>query len=285
MRYGLALSGGALRGAAHIGVLKALCESNLFPSWISGTSAGSIVAALYACGYTPRQIEDIACSLGKEIFDTDYVGIASAGLRWMLTRRLTLSGFVKGNRLEMLMHELTKGRTMREAKVPLAILAVNINNGQSVVFVSNKKGMEDTKYKTILEDVPIYRAVRASISIPIIFQPLMIQGLRLVDGGVNDNLPIAALELMGAKAAIGINLGYSGQRRDEVDNLLEIGNQTIDIMAYQITRLKSKGAELILNPEIFDIGMTEMSKIPYCIRRGYEMTMANMDLIKKAINS
>lgn len=285
MRFGLALSGGALRGVAHIGVLRALMEGGLFPSWISGTSAGSIIAALYACGYTPLQMEQIALSIERNIFDIDYSGIALSSVQWLLTRQLCLSGIVKGRRLERLMKELLGERTLRETKIPLAVTAVNINNGQTVLFLSSKSGLTDTRHKVFIDDVPVYQAVRASIAIPMVFQPAFIKGMRLVDGGVNDNLPITALRMMGAKAVVGINLGYSGQMRHEVSNLLEIGNQTIDIMAYQITRLRNQDADLILNPTIYDVGMTDIHRIPECIRRGYEMTLAHLDLIKKLIKN
>jgi NTE family protein len=283
MKFGLALSGGALRGTAHIGVLKALWENNLFPSWVSGTSAGSMFASLYACGYTPFEMEEIALRQGKEIFDADYLGMAGSALQWVFTRQLHLDGIIKGKRLEAIFKELTGGRNIKEARVPLAITAVNINNGQSVLFVSNKYDMKDSSHLMVCDDVPIYKAVRASIAIPVVFKPIMINGMRLVDGGLSENLPIRVLKDMGAQITIGINIGYSGQMRKEVDNILEIGNQTIDIMGYHITRLSSGEANLIINPGIYDVGLTEIEKIPDCIRRGYEAAINNMNLIKSTI--
>lgn len=286
MRFGLALSGGALRGVAHIGVLKALWEHKLYPSWISGTSAGSIVAALYACGYSPSQMEAIAYKLNRQIFDADCAGVFVALIQWILTGNMHLDGIIKGNRIEMLIKSLTKGAMMKDAEIPLGITAVNINNGQNIIFLSRKSSHRAVEHNhLVIENVPIYEAVRASISIPVLFKPKMIYNMRLVDGGVSDNLPITALKLMGADICLGVNLGYCGQMRREVDNILEIGNQTIDIMAYHITRLKSGQADLIINPHIYDIGMTEFDKIPYCISKGYNCVKENIDLIKKTINS
>ena len=283
MKFGLALSGGALRGTAHIGVLKALWENNLFPSWVSGTSAGSMFASLYACGYTPMEMEKIALKQGKDIFDADYLGIAGSAVQWLFTRQLHLDGIIKGKKLEAIFKELTGGRNIKEARVPLAITAVNINNGQSVLFVSNKYGMKDSSHLMVCDEVPIYKAVRASIAIPVVFKPIMINGMRLVDGGLSDSLPIQVLRDMGAQVTIGVNIGYSGQMRKEVDNILEIGNQTIDIMGYHITRLTTGGASLIINPGIYDVGLTEIEKIPDCIRRGYETAINYMNLIKSVI--
>lgn len=285
MRFGLALSGGALRGAAHIGVLKALTEHGLYPSWISGTSAGSIIAALYAYGYTPNEIEKIALSINRSIFDPDYSGIAGGILQWLFTRQFNLDGVVAGKRLEFLMKELTENRLINDVKIPIAITAVDINNGMSVIFASNTSGLKNTKNITFIDKVPLCEAVRASISIPVFFRPKIINGMRLVDGGITDNLPLKVLKLMGAKAVIGINLGYSGQRRAEVNNLLEIGNQSLDIMAYQITRLITDETDCVINPNIYDVGMTEVDRIPECIKRGYAVTINNMNMIKKTINS
>ncbi|HOB19402.1 MAG TPA: patatin-like phospholipase family protein, partial [Candidatus Atribacteria bacterium] len=97
MRFGLALSGGALRGVAHIGVLKALSENGLYPSYISGTSAGSMVAALYACGYSAVEMEKIALNLDNGIYDPDYPGMLRGIVQWILHRDFDWDGFLKGN--------------------------------------------------------------------------------------------------------------------------------------------------------------------------------------------
>jgi NTE family protein len=110
MRFGLALSGGATRGVAHIGAMKALEEEGLVPSWISGTSAGSIVAALYACGVGVREMEKIALTLDKRIYDTDYKGIIWGILQWILTWDTTWDGIVKGKYLQNLIKDLTGGK-------------------------------------------------------------------------------------------------------------------------------------------------------------------------------
>lgn len=283
--FGLALSGGSVRGAAHIGVLKALEENSYFPSWISGTSAGSIIAGLYACGYSAREMERIALSLGGEIFDIDYMGIFRGFLQLLFGRELTVDGLVKGKNLDTLLRKLTKEIHIKKAKIPLAITAVNINNGQSIVFVSSKRGLSDSQHTRYVDDVRICDAIRASIAIPVVFKPKMIEGMRLVDGGVTDNVPVGVLKEMGAKRVVGVNLGYCGQMRKEIDNILEIGNQSLDIMAYQITKCRSKGADCMINPHIYDVGLMEVDKIKECIQRGYEAALENMHLIKKAINS
>ncbi len=284
MRFGLALSGGATRGAAHIGAMKALEEAGLVPSWISGTSAGSMVAALYACGYSVNEMEKIALSLTKEIYDTDYFGIIGGVLQWVIFKDTNWDGLMKGKKLEVLMKKWTDGRLMRESKIPLAITAVDINTGKTVMFVNSKRGLEDDENTVYRDDVTIYQAVRASIAIPVIFKPIILRGMRLVDGGVTDSVPTDVLKKMGARKIIGINLGYSGERRSEVDNILEIGNQTIDIMSYRLTELKTEVSDFIINPHIYDVGILEVHRIPELIERGYRAVKDNLYSINKAIN-
>lgn len=285
MKFGLALSGGATRGAAHIGAMKALAEHGLYPSWISGTSAGSIIAALYAVGYSIEEMEKIALSLNRGIYDTDYLGIGLGVLQWIFTKDTKWDGIIKGKNLELLMKRLTKGKYMPETKIPLAITAVDINTGMTIIFVSSRRGLYNDKHTIYLRDLPIYEAVRASIAIPVVFKPKMVMGMRLVDGGVTESVPVNVLKKMGAAKVIGINLGYSGQRRSEVDNILEIGNQAIDIMSYQMTRMRTGRADLIINPQIYDVGMTEVHRIPELIERGYKAVKDHMNMIKNTINS
>lgn len=284
MKFGLALSGGATRGAAHIGAMKAMAEAGMYPSWISGTSAGSMVAALYACGYSVEEMEQIALSLDKSIYDTDYPGIIGGILQWILTGDTKWDGLIKGKKLEMLMKKLTDGKLLKESRLPLAITAVDINTGKTIMFVNNKRKLADGKDIIYIDDVPMYQAVRASIAIPVVFKPVIIQGMRLVDGGVTDSVPSKVLRKLGAAKVIGINLGYSGQRRDEIDNILEIGSQSIDIMSYRMTKLKTSKADLIINPQIYDVGMLETNRIPELIERGYQSVKDNLYTIKKAIN-
>lgn len=284
MRFGLALSGGATRGAAHVGAMKAMAEAGMYPSWISGTSAGSMVAALYACGHSVADMEQIALSLDKSIYDTDYPGIIGGILQWIVTGDTKWDGLIRGKKLELLMKKLTDGKLMTQSKLPLAITAVDINTGKTIMFVNDKRNFTDDKDISYIDDVPIYQAVRASIAIPVVFKPIMVQGMRLVDGGVTDNVPSNVLRSMGADKVIGINLGYSGQRRDEINNILEIGSQTIDIMSYRMTKLKTSNADLIINPHIYDVGMLETNRIPELIERGYQAVKDNLYTIKKAIN-
>ena len=283
--FGLALSGGGIKGFAHIGILKGLKAHGIRPNWISGSSAGAVIAALYAIGYSPNDIEKIAYSSYRGLIDLNYLGFIKGAVQFAIGTEISLDGLIKGNRIETLLEELTDGRTMREVNIPLAITAVDINDGRTIIFVSNRNRMDEVKGVEYREEVKISSAVRASISIPVIFRPKIIDGVRLVDGGVTDNLPVYILRKMGARNVLGIYLGYCGERRAEVDNIFEIASQTLDIMAYHITRSKSAGADIILRPNISDLSSKTLHRgaIDEYIKRGYMAIDDNIDMIKEAI--
>lgn len=286
MRFGLALSGGGIRGAAHIGVLRALEENGLKPSWISGTSAGSIVAGLYACGYTVRELKLIAVELQSKYIDLNFLGMAYGLGQWIMGKEPCIDGIIKGKAIEKELKKLTGAKKIGDVEMPIAIPAVDINNGKTVMFVNRSiKSSAKDKETIYIDDVYLYKAIRASIAIPVIFKPLIIEGKRLVDGGLTDNLPIDILKRMEATKVIGVDLGYNGQLRKDVDNIIEIGSQSLGIMSYQITNFKSYGADYILRPGIYDVAMKDSQRIIECIDRGYESTNKNMKMIKKALNS
>jgi len=285
MRFGLALSGGGLRGMAHIGVLKALWEEGMKPSWISGASAGAIVSGIYVCGYTPERMDGIARSMDKRILDIDYGGLIKSVITLPFRKDLPITGIYKGDYVEDMFRDLTGGRMMREIGFPIAITAVDINNGQTVVFTDDRSRFSDDEGGRIVyrDDAPLYLAIRASIAIPVVFRPRRVNGQLLVDGGVTDGMPVEALRKMGAQKVLAVNLGYSGQRRDDIDSIIEIGNQTLDIMVGDINAASGRKADYVLNPQIYDVALRDVSRIGECIDRGYTAAISHMDEIKETL--
>ena len=287
MRIGLALSGGGVRGAVHIGVLKALEENKIIPDVLSGTSAGSIVAALYSVGYTANEIEDIIKKNVKNIrmeFDIRYILDHLKAMLW--SRNKKIDGFVKGDIIKKVINNycIKKGcPNIKDTIKPLAIPAVDINTSKVVMFISNKKGFKQNSEIELDDDVDLAMAVRASISYPVVFKPCMVKGRRLVDGGIRDNVPVNILRLMGADKIIAVNLGYAGKVKDEVDNVFEIAVQSIDIMAHEITKRVIGNASYVLRPEVYDVKLFEINRIQECIDRGYKAAVDAMPEIKKAL--
>ncbi len=310
MVLGLALSGGGIRGASHIGALRALEEAGLKPDMVAGSSVGSIVAALYATGVTVDDIERAFVKNISYVLDIDFFGILGALFRLcaLFRGKPVFDGFIKGNKIEKIVHELTRGRVISQTDIPLGITATDINDGTAVAFTPEGLRGKGKRGMVCCSDTLISEAVRSSIAIPIVFKPRVInvrgKKRRLVDGGVVNNLPVSVLQDMGADRIIGINLGYSGQRQDEVDNIIEIGSQTIDIMMYHITKLRNKGENVIelkynrpsmvysfninretvvINPHIYDVSPFEIKKMHQCIERGYITVKSRLPDIKRIL--
>ncbi len=311
MALGLALSGGGIRGASHIGAIRALEEAGLKPDMIAGSSVGSIVASLYATGLSVDRIEEIFIENAPFILDIDFIGALGALFRLcaLFKGKPAFNGFVKGNRIEAIIDEFTAGKGMSQTDIPLAITATDINDGASIVFAPKGLRIGNVGNVVCCSDNLISEAVRASIAVPIAFKPktVEIRGIKrnLVDGGVANNLPADVLEDMGAKKIIGINLGYSGQRQERVCNIVEIGSQTVDIMMYHITKLRNKGDNVVelkygsrtvvyplninrktvvVNPQIYDVSSFDIKKMPQCIERGYEAVRTRLPEIKRILN-
>lgn len=295
MKWGLALSGGSLRGAAHIGVLSVLEENNLRPDFISGTSAGSLVAALYALGFSAQQMKEILGDLSaKKLYDLNLGGMTVInllinGVLWLFKAppqyyRSMPTGILKGVKLTNWISEITMQRRFYDTHIPLAVMATDIDTGEAVCYYTPGLNLDRGKFSkklTIQEDVNLTLALRASTAIPGIFTPVGINGRMLVDGGVVDNLPSEVLRAMGANRVLGVNLGYSGQQQKRLDNAASIAAQAIDIMAREITTLRGVGAaDFVLNPKIYDVGLTDFDKILECVERGEEAARKHLPEIK-----
>ncbi len=283
MSLGLVLSGGGVRGGAHIGVLKALHEAQIKPMFISGTSAGSIVAGLYAYGYTPEEIQIIARRLSRRSFDVDYQGVFSSLLNIFFSGQPSTSGLIRGNYLERYFYKLTKGIKLKNLKMPLAITAVDINNTDIVIFTSLPTCFLCRNDYVFIHDATLAEAIRASIAIPGIFQPKILKKMRLVDGGVRANLPVEITRMMGARKVIAVNLSYNGNPVPGVDDILEISLQAIDLMIYQITRPSIQSADIIISPEINYVHQGDISKIDYIVKCGYKATVELLPRIKQLL--
>lgn len=289
-KLGLVLSGGSVRAAAHVGVLKALEEYALEPDVVVGTSGGSIVAALYASGLGAQELENIFLEYSQakgKIVDLNWPGAVLALLTWDLKR---LTGAVKGVSLEQIIAQSLPVRRFHDLKkCQLLIPAVNLNNGQQTVFCDYKAlglTLVDGEYADypVRDDLTIAQAVRASISIPGVFVPAVFEDDQspdcYVDGGLRDGYPLnIAVRLGKTQRVIGVNLGYAGMRRDTIltDGPLEIFSQSLDIMMrgqYRDRlqdRALSQSRIMTINPLIYDIGTFEVEYIPQMIKRGYEV--------------
>lgn len=287
----LVLSGGSVRAAAQVGVLRAVEEYKLEPAVVVGTSGGSIVAALYAAGLSAAQLEQLFVDYSKakgRIVDLNWPGAVLALLTWDFRK---LTGAVRGKSLEeIIAQSLPVQRFQELSKCQLLIPAVNLNNGQPTVFCDYRAlGLQpdangEWAGYVLRDDLTIAQAVRASISIPGVFVPATFAQEQdcYVDGGLRDGYPLnIAVRLGRAQRVLGVNLGYAGMRRDTIlaDGPLEILNQSLDIMIWAQfkdrlqDRALAQSRIITINPLIYNIGTFEVEYIPEMIARGYEVAV------------
>lgn len=248
---GLALGSGASRGLAHIGVLKALKESKIPIDMIAGTSAGALIGALYCSGVDFRVMEKIA----QEIPRKDLIDLSVPRI-----------GFIKGNIIEELVKLLTRGMKIEDLDMPFKAVAVDLISGEEVVF--------DKGY--------IYKAVRASISIPAIFTPVYTEDMVLVDGGIMERVPIRVVKEMGADIVIGVDVGFSGIKGN-IGSIFDVIFRSIDIMEKEILKNRIIEADILIKPYLPDIDPLRFDQVEECAQEGYNVTIKAVPRIKEII--
>ncbi|AIF51890.1 patatin-like phospholipase family protein [Pelosinus sp. UFO1] len=293
-RIGVALSGGGIRGMAHIGVLKVLIEHNIPIDMISGTSAGAIIAAMYACGYTPQQMQVMVQNLKmNELIDLNVtVGdLFKHGMKWLFNGMFRFwsvlpTGFIKGDKVEQFFYGLWQNRTVKDTNIPVAITAVDLNTADTVFFTSpvfDSRAILNARY---YHNTSLTEAVRASISIPGIFFPKKYRSMTLVDGAVKNNLPTDILRHMGADIVIGVDLGYDGQSNYDIKTVGEILVQCIEIMGREVTLLKAEQyADVIIRPNTFEIKCKDNKQAVLYIGQGEKAANEKLSEIQQLLHS
>ena len=279
--------GGGAKGAAHIGVLQALEEEGIKIDYISGCSSGSIVAALYAIGYTPMNILYMFKTYCKNVTDYDkFVPFKIIGMAF--TGKLNLKSIVKGNNLENIVKKYCAKKEIydiSEVKMPLAIPTVDIETGEVVYYLSkplNRLGR--------IDDIPTYNytgnlasIVRASSSFPGVFEPKYLDGKHLVDGGVRINCPTEVLKLMGAKKVIAVTFDDCKDSTLSSMNIVSVAMKTFDIMGHEAYKQQIDLADYTINPKIDNVSLLDFSKLNYSANIGYKVTKENIDKIKELL--
>lgn len=247
----MALGGGAARGFAHIGVLQVLEEQGIRPDVVVGTSAGSVVGALYAAGKTPTELATMAMSLDESSI-TD----------WVFPGRSLL----KGEALAKFVRTHTGGKNIEAMRVPLGIVATDLQSGQPILF---RRGDVGT-------------AVRASSSVPAVFEPVRISGREYVDGGAVSPVPVRFARQMGADVVIAVDISAIPEGmpvKGPVDILL----QTYNIMGHAISQFELQDADVVMRPKLEGIGSTEFSARRLSILAGREAALMVLPQLKERI--
>ena len=255
-KIALVLGGGAARGFAHVGVIRALEQEKIPIDMIVGTSVGSLIGAIYANDMNSFELEWTAFTLGKDdLFD---YGIFSA---------ITGMGLARGDKLEEFVRTKVSTANIEDLKLPFAAVATDLNRGTRVV----------------LDKGSVARAVRASSAIPGVFNPVEFQGRLLVDGGLMDNIPISVAREKGADIVIAVDISANVVNFN-ITNIVEVVLQSVNIMFDENCKNKKKDADVLIAPAVGDVGMLDFTQKKRCMQAGIEATQKAMPEIKKKID-
>lgn len=245
---GLALGGGAAKGFAHIGVIKMLEASGIHPDVVAGTSAGSVVGALYASGMDAFAMQQAAIALDQ------------ASLRDV---RLFGGGLVQGQKLQDYIDGQVRQRPIERLRLPFAAVATDLASGQRTVFTRGDTG----------------QAVRASCSVPGVFEPALIGGRRYVDGGVVSPVPVDAARQLGADFVIAVDISARSDGSLPTDMLGIVGRSVV-IMGQHLGAQELARADVVVRPQVNAIGATDFEQRDRAIMEGERAALAAIPLIR-----
>lgn len=280
MKLGVALSGGGIRGVAHAGALKAFEENGIKIDTIGGTSSGSLVAVLYAMGYTPYYIYMLFKRYAQELVAIETTPIINTVSSFITNKKFQIYGFNSGEAIEKAYNEiaLRKGiRYMSDIKMPIVIPAVDVKTSKEYVF-TNKRNK--SKY---ISDIPVGTAVRASSSFPGVFCPCVYKEFRFLDGGILDNIPVNEVKKLGADKVIAIN--FKADDIDETSNFMDISMRILDIMGNKISEESLQNSDFILTIQTDKTGLLDINQIDSCYKCGYKSALKNLSKIKSILKS
>jgi NTE family protein len=250
-RIGLALGGGAARGFAHIGVIQVLEENGLRPSLVVGTSAGSLVAALYASGKSGAEMGKLAGSMDE-----------SAITDWSFPGR----GLIRGEALARYVREQTGNRLIEQMTLPLGIVATDLDSGAAVLFQRGDTGA----------------AVRASSAVPAVFQPVRIGSREYVDGGLVSPVPVRFARQMGAELVLAVDI-TSPPDGNPTNDPLRMLLQTFAIMGRSINEFELRDADIVLRPRLAGVASSDFTVRSKAIQAGREAALAALPALKSRI--
>ena len=253
LHLGLALGGGAARGFAHVGVIQVLEEAGIQPELVVGTSAGSLVAALYASGKNSAQLKRVAETM-EEAELTD----------WMMP--ILNRGALRGEALARYVNTQVNGRLIEQMKLPLGILATDLHSGEPVLF---RRGNTGT-------------AVRASSAVPAVFQPVKIGPREYVDGGLVSPVPVRQARDMGANVVIAVDISTDPEGSPASDTF-QILMQTFNIMGKSLNMLVLKDADVVVKPALMGVKSSDFAARRRSIEAGREAMLKQLPRLKEIL--
>lgn len=251
---GLALSGGAARGIAHAGVLEVLTAEGIPVRALAGTSAGSIVGALFAAGVAPADI-------GRLALETRWIDLFRV--------RLPRAGLVSGEGLERFFERVIPARTFAELQLPFAAVATDLASGERVDITSGL----------------LARAVLASCSLPVLLEPVREGDRLLVDGGVSSQIPVRTVrETLGTAAVVAVDVNVGGLGDTRLDSALDVGIHLAMLWAARNAREEGRLADMVIGVDARGIALHDLARGPELLRRGREAARAALTGVRALLD-
>ncbi len=257
-KIGLALGSGGAKGLSHIGVIKELEKNDIKVDYIAGSSIGALVGGVYALNRDIKEIEDV-------VLGTDWKKIIS------LVDITFKGGIIKGKKVENFIKRYLGNNKFKDLKIPLCVIATDINNGEAVVI---DKG-------------DVISAIMASIAFPLVFKPVEYKDRALGDGGLSIPVPVGAVRRMGADIVIAVNLDanyFDESKKKPKKGLYEIANNSLNILRYHLSLHNSEKADIVICPKTGDIKWDKFIKGEDVILSGERAMKKEMGKLKKMIN-
>jgi NTE family protein len=227
-KIGLALGSGGAKGLAHIGVLKVLQSHNIPIDYIAGSSIGAFIGGYYAAHPDLAKLEDLIFSINKRkgflLFDPTFRG-----------------GIIKGDRIEKFIEETLEDANFSSLRIPFVAVATDFYSAE----------------KVIIQNGDLIKAIRASISVPAVFQPVSYDNRILVDGGLSEPVPVQVAKSMGSDIVIGVNVESTdfSDPIDKIPLLSQIPMHSVNILRHNLTFQSLETADIIIAPKIPSIGL------------------------------
>jgi len=281
MSIGLALAGGGMQGVAHIGAIKALKELGIKPDYIAGTSSGSIFATLYAMGFTEEEMFEIVNQNYEILIGIEKARIVKAIGTYITQKEVKIGGLINGIKIEELVTKIAdvKGvKNISDIKMPLAIPTVDTISTKECISMSKKYNLQNDDIDYIY-DIPIGKAVRASMAFPGIYTTCDFEKYNFIDGGTKDNLPVKVLKDMGAKKVIALSFDITNYTPS--DNILSILLRAVDIFSLKDVRYAQKLADIAIEIQNDDTSLLQTDNLEKCLQIGYDTIMKHKEEIIK----
>ena len=283
MGIGIALSGGGLKGAAHIGVIQALEELGIEINSISGTSSGSIFAIMYAMGYTTNEMTEIFEECYKKVTKIKKMPIAKEAIHFIFTKNNSLTGLISGEEIEKVISHYANKKgleKMKDIDKKVAIATVDAKTTKECILWSGEEEINEMGMDYI-SDISIGKAVRSSMAFPAVFTPCKYKNYIFIDGGTKDNLPVDVLEKMGEDKKIAVSFKLDTYR--ENSNLFDTILRACDIFSYRDVLNSQKKADCNIEISIEQAKLLSIDSISNSMKIGYDTVMKEKEKILELV--